>query len=281
MRVLLVGLGGAGRLHLRGYRNLGVDVFVYDVDPEKEVGFKIGALDGDYDFVDVCVPSHKHFDVCKHLLERHNVLVEKPMCLKYDNALELVAIAEKNNKKFGVCHNQLYYPIYDHVNIKKLTWIDISMSSPELFPDWVYSMGGGIPYEVGYHALYTYFYLAHINNLSCKFIVSNSSGDVYKYIFEAGYVEVCSGSKSEDYINLVNPNNSLRLRPWFNSPHPFPDWLYKFNLYWFLLKNRGMPYSFTHQGVFTNFMKYVKNGLLDYKLSPELSLKVLKVLDSE
>jgi len=282
MKILVVGLGGAGKLHLRGYRNLGVEVFVYDVDPEREIGSKIGDVHGDYDFVDVCVPTHKHFTVCKRLLEnKQNVLVEKPMCLKIDNALKLIDLAKENNVKLGVCHNQLYYPIYDHIDIKGLTWIGINRTNDEVFPDWVYSKGGGIPFEVGYHALYTYFYLAYVNNLPHNFHVKQLKDGVYRYVFDSGFIQICSGSKHEDFINLVKSNNCLRLRPWFNSPSLFPDWLYQFNLYWFLLKHRGLPYSFSHQGVFVDFMKHVEGGMLNFKLSPNLSLSVLKVLDGE
>lgn len=284
MKILVLGLGDAGQMHLRGYRNLGLEVYVSDLDKVKEDAvkdFPVGDIEDDYDYVDVCIPTHKHFDVCKELLKRTNVLVEKPLCLKFDNAFKLVKFAELYGNILGVCHNQLYYPVFDSLSLFGLRYIFVNRSTEETFPEWVYSEGGGIPYEVGYHALYTLFYLSQVTGISQKLFSYESVDDVHSYLFNHGLVVVRNGSKSKDFVDLMLPNGKLRVRPWFNSPSMFPDSFYKFNLYLYLLKNRSMPYSVTHQRVFVDFIKGLRTGVLDYRLSPSLSLDVLKVLDRD
>ena len=55
------------------------------------------------DVVHVCIPHYMHPIVSKYAIERGvHVLCEKPMSIRYEDAVENVALAEKNNVKYGV-----------------------------------------------------------------------------------------------------------------------------------------------------------------------------------
>ena len=94
MKVLLIGLGNSGRAHLRAYKSLlGIEVHVKDSDMARELSYKsLGYLLDDvkspdeYDYVDICVPTHLHYQLCKQWLNKTNVLVEKPFCLESAHA---------------------------------------------------------------------------------------------------------------------------------------------------------------------------------------------------
>lgn len=55
------------------------------------------------DVVHVCVPHYLHPVISKYAIEAGvHVLCEKPMSIKYEDALENVALAEKKNVKYGI-----------------------------------------------------------------------------------------------------------------------------------------------------------------------------------
>lgn len=55
------------------------------------------------DVLHVCVPHYLHPIISKYALEHGvNVLCEKPMAIKYEDAVENVKIAEKNGVKYGI-----------------------------------------------------------------------------------------------------------------------------------------------------------------------------------
>lgn len=55
------------------------------------------------DVVHICTPHYLHPIIAKYAIEAGvNVLSEKPMSIKYEDAVECVELAEKNNVKYGV-----------------------------------------------------------------------------------------------------------------------------------------------------------------------------------
>lgn len=55
------------------------------------------------DVVHICVPHYLHPIISKYALEHDvNVLCEKPMAIKWEDAVNNVALAEKNNLKYGI-----------------------------------------------------------------------------------------------------------------------------------------------------------------------------------
>jgi len=62
-------------------------------------------LSQDIDAVSICTSNETHYEVCKDALNAgKNVLVEKPLTLKSDEAYKLVDIAKKTNKILAVGH---------------------------------------------------------------------------------------------------------------------------------------------------------------------------------
>ncbi|MBE6903543.1 MAG: Gfo/Idh/MocA family oxidoreductase [Ruminococcaceae bacterium] len=55
------------------------------------------------DIVHVCVPHYLHPIISRYALEKGiNVLCEKPMCIKYEDGIKNIEIAEKNNILYGI-----------------------------------------------------------------------------------------------------------------------------------------------------------------------------------
>lgn len=69
------------------------------------------AMEHDFDGFTVAAPAPLHYDIAKPLLEKgKNVLVEKPMTLSSETALELVDIARANGANLMVGHVLLFHP---------------------------------------------------------------------------------------------------------------------------------------------------------------------------
>lgn len=112
-RGIIIGFGNMGALHLARYQTLGVEIVgIIDNDPEKR--FKIfennvrayaslaaflAANEDKPDFVDICLPTHLHFNVIKEVTEKFAehpipICVEKPVVRTNAEATELDALAK-------------------------------------------------------------------------------------------------------------------------------------------------------------------------------------------
>ncbi len=66
----------------------------------------------DLDFISIVTPNNLHFPIAKKCLEnRINVMCEKPVTLKLQEALELKKMAENNNCHFAVTYTYTGYPM--------------------------------------------------------------------------------------------------------------------------------------------------------------------------
>lgn len=73
-------------------------------------------LDPDVEIVDIATRSIDHFAHAKLAFEAgKDVLIEKPMCVSYDEASRLVEIAEKCGKRLFVRHNRRFEPSFQHI----------------------------------------------------------------------------------------------------------------------------------------------------------------------
>ena len=65
--------------------------------------------DPEIQLVSICSPSSTHFDYAKRALEAgKHVLVEKPMTASYEEATELIKLAEKKGKVLTVFQNRRF-----------------------------------------------------------------------------------------------------------------------------------------------------------------------------
>lgn len=127
LKVAVVGAGSMGMNHLRVLNDLnGEQIQLVGVaemhEPTLQNAVRRFHLAGytDYrqmveetkpDLVAVVVPTHMHFKVASHLLERGiNVLIEKPITSTIDEALTLVELARRHTAKIAVGHIERFNP---------------------------------------------------------------------------------------------------------------------------------------------------------------------------
>lgn len=76
-------------------------------------------LESDIDLVIICTPNDSHYELSKIALQNHkSVIVEKPMTITYQEALELCEIAKEKNVLFSVFQNRRWDG--DFLTVKKL-----------------------------------------------------------------------------------------------------------------------------------------------------------------
>jgi len=150
MRVGVIGVGYWGKKIVDEYTNMGVDITVADINEEnlKFCNEKYGvATTKDYKdilndeeiiAVNICTPNATHYPIAKDcLLAGKNVLVEKPLTLKLEDAEDLANIAVENNLILTVGHifrfnnavqhikKMIDYGEFGEIYIMKLTWTNI------------------------------------------------------------------------------------------------------------------------------------------------------------
>ncbi len=117
LKILLIGVGGFGKNHLRVWNELNVDLYVADLSTKSlekcsTYNMKSDHLTTDYrefldkvDAVDIVTPTDSHFKLCKECIEAgKDVFVEKPITLYSHEAEELIRISEKNGQILQVGH---------------------------------------------------------------------------------------------------------------------------------------------------------------------------------
>jgi len=133
LKVGVIGAGRWGQKHIDEYSKMkDVDLeWISDISQDSlntcKEKFKVKNVTDDYNdvlssdvkAVSICTSNETHFKVAKAALEAgKNVLVEKPLTLKSEQANELVDIANQANKLLAVGHLYRYNNAINHV--KKL-----------------------------------------------------------------------------------------------------------------------------------------------------------------
>ncbi|HCI81568.1 MAG TPA: gfo/Idh/MocA family oxidoreductase [Ktedonobacter sp.] len=127
LKVAVIGAGSMGTNHLRVLRDFGEEriqlVGVAEPhEPTLQRAMRNCHIPGftDYremverthpDLVTVVVPTHLHFEVAAHLLERGiNILLEKPMTQTLEEARTLIQLAQRTGAKIAVGHIERFNP---------------------------------------------------------------------------------------------------------------------------------------------------------------------------
>ena len=123
MRVGVIGAGVMGKLHVRVYHELGVElVGVADVNQKsaEEIANKYGTrafadyeelLGQGLDIVSIAVPTRLHSEVAVRAASHGvNMLVEKPIADSIDNAKKMIDAARKANLKLMTGHIERFNP---------------------------------------------------------------------------------------------------------------------------------------------------------------------------
>jgi len=129
-KILLIGLGGFGRNHLRAWHEMGMgdNLFVAELNSERHrecrlVGMPEERITTDYrtvldrvDVVDVVTPSTSHFEICKAaLLAGKDVFVEKPMTMTSKEAVDLANLVVETRRILQVGYYYRFHPISQYL----------------------------------------------------------------------------------------------------------------------------------------------------------------------
>ncbi len=131
LNIGVIGLGHIGPNHVRVFsqcENARV-LFCADLDAKRREHIKklypsIEVLENSEEILQeksveavvIATPTHTHHALTKHALESgKHVFLEKPMCLKYSQALELVELAKKNGRALVNGHILLYNQALMHI----------------------------------------------------------------------------------------------------------------------------------------------------------------------
>jgi|ETNmetMinimDraft_2_1059921.scaffolds.fasta_scaffold16454_3 UDP-N-acetylglucosamine 3-dehydrogenase len=123
MKAGVIGVGVMGKNHARIYSELGILKCVADINEKslKEISEKHGVkgyLDykemlekEDLDLVSIVVPTNKHREVALDVIEKGvNLLIEKPIANKIDEAVEIIKSAKEKNVKLMIGHIERFNP---------------------------------------------------------------------------------------------------------------------------------------------------------------------------
>jgi predicted dehydrogenase len=169
MRVLIVGCGGAGRLHAKILKSLGFTIFGDDLDKAQQKSFceenDATPYNGeDVDIVVVAVPPNAHKEIVLKYLEANKwVVCEKPFALTGDEC-DAMIVASKNNGKLTIAESSTYSepakngPMLLAKTGRPCIWNAHYMTQyrPQ---SWVNQIGGGAFFEGGIHMVTTAKYL--------------------------------------------------------------------------------------------------------------------------
>jgi UDP-2-acetamido-3-amino-2,3-dideoxy-glucuronate N-acetyltransferase len=125
LKVLLIGLGRWGQVHLKTWRQLGVELLVCDasaaaLEQAKPLALKAGPdyreLLAEADVVDVVTPAPSHHAIVTECLNAgKDVICEKPLTLKSEEGYELAELAHAKHRILQVGHVFRFEPCVDAV----------------------------------------------------------------------------------------------------------------------------------------------------------------------
>ena len=123
-KICVIGGGGWGKNHIKTLDRLGFLGGIVDVSKEILQSYddlnpnclKFTNLDDalahNFDGFVVATPAETHYEIAKMLIKNsNNVLIEKPVCLNYENANELLLLAKKNSSFIMGGHLLLFHPL--------------------------------------------------------------------------------------------------------------------------------------------------------------------------
>lgn len=128
MSILLVGVGGFGKNHLRVWRELNQELYVCDLDaralaicqtydiPADHQGTAFESFLDRVRAVDIVTPTPAHFELVRACLEAgKDVFVEKPITLSSDQALALQQLKTKTQRIVQVGHIFRFNPASQYI----------------------------------------------------------------------------------------------------------------------------------------------------------------------
>ena len=221
IKAAVVGTGHMGRYHVSAYTELFNVELVALVDERKDLVDGMGRayntqaftdyrdLYGKVDVVSLAVPTEMHFEIAKDLLEHGiNVLVEKPITTKVQQAAELFKIAETNNVVLHVGNVERFNGAVQEM--KKIIDDPILIESRRIGPYTGRGTGDGVTLDLLIHDIDILLNLVEspveqINAMG-KCVVSDKEDFVNaQLLFESGCVASALASRiSENKIRTLS-----------------------------------------------------------------------------
>ena len=185
VRVGLIGLGEISLIHEAGYQESGAAQLVafcdVDIERARERAEPYGAKyyddyeklleDEEVETVDIMLPHYLHYKVAKEaLLAGKHVVVEKPVTMKYEEAMDLIRTAKFMGLRFFVAENTRYVKAYQEVlrvlqsgELGNVYYVRPLIAGSEVarYSDtgsWIRqkSRSGGIVLDAGVHTFYLF-----------------------------------------------------------------------------------------------------------------------------
>lgn len=144
LKVAVIGTGYLGKEHARIYNELpeAKVIALCDADPtRKSLADAIGVpfvsryqdLIGKVDAVSIATPTSTHYEIAKDFLKAGiHTLIEKPICLKLEEADELIDLARKKNCALQVGHIERHNPGFKRIGeiAKNIRFFEIHRLGP-------------------------------------------------------------------------------------------------------------------------------------------------------
>lgn len=227
LKTALVGVGGISGAHIPCWQamNDAELVAICDIRPEqmekygnirKYTDFDEMLEKEEIDILDICLPTYLHADFAEKAMNRGiNVICEKPISLKKEDAGRLYSAAKKNNVKFMVAQVLRFWREYIYIkeifDSKKYgELLSGSMSRIGLRPKWSWdgwmmdeSRSGLVPFDL------------HIHDLDFM---------VYAFGTPEKTTVFRSQRPEQDYINITYDFGRFFINSeaaWYDSPYPF------------------------------------------------------------
>jgi UDP-N-acetylglucosamine 3-dehydrogenase len=266
IKVGVIGTGVMGRNHARVYSEMEGVQLVGIADMDSKTGMEMAAKyhceyynsykelieKGKPDAVSVCVPTMFHFAVAKDIIGMGvNLLVEKPIASKVEDAQEMVALAKKAGVKLAIGHIERFNPavqalkkLIDEGKLGKIT--SILARRVGLFPPRI--KDANVVIDIAVHDIDVFSYLLGKEPKSIcaaggKALVKDREdyADIFlKYKGTNGFIEVnwitpvklrvlnVTGTKGYARLNYVTQNLTLFESNYSKSFDAFGDFVVKF-----------------------------------------------------
>ena len=225
LNIGIVGLGGAGRAHVRRFRRTPGNhrIFGYDVRPGvasdagcEEVG-SIDELLALVDAVSICTPDHLHLEgIVAALRAGCHVLVEKPMVANHAEALELASVLQAYpDRVFAVHHQMRHAPAFEYASallasgeigrpfyIEANYWHNMVERST-MFDDWRMKHGQSLVFGHACHPLDLIMHLAGAEPVSHSTYLSKVGFDEYaaEYTSATTIMQFANGLVAKSHVN--------------------------------------------------------------------------------
>lgn len=162
----------------------------------------------------IATPIDTHYEIAKEaLLANKHIYVEKPITMKYDEAIELKELAEKNGLRIGVDYTQTFSPSVNRISallpkIGDVKWIEITIRH----------LGRFMEYDVhwllashGLSILSTFINLDEVGEFKfCDYLYHNSVCTTGQILFDKGYIDTSlNWHEREMCVNIYGEHGNI------------------------------------------------------------------------